>query len=167
MMDLSREFMDRLPNRHSLGEIDTSHLPADPNRLFAQWFIDAVERGVGDVRAVTVATVGEDGYPDARIMELMYLDSNGFHFGTGANSAKVRQMLHSEVAALNFWWQPIGRVVRVRGSAKRVVDGDRFNLWCVEPKYFEFFQLVDEGWEAERILFQLDADGEWERNWFP
>lgn len=166
MMYVSREFMDHLPYVHeSLGKIDMSKLPADPNRLFADWFNEAVEHEVGNVRAATVATVDENGLPDARIMDLMYLDSDGFHFGTGAESAKVRQLEATMVAALNFWWQPIGRAVRVRGRAKRVVEGDRFNLWGVAPLTFEFFQFTDR-WEAERIAYKLDAGGEWSREWF-
>lgn len=166
-MYLSREYMDHLPYVHeSLGEIDTRSLPKDPNKLFAEWFVDAANRGVGNVRAVTMATVDEDGFPDARIIDLMYLDSDGFHFGTGAQSTKVRQMLNNSVAALNFWWQPIGRAVRVRGYTVRVVDGERFNLWRVEPIKYEFFHFTERRWEAERIAFKLHEEDGWEREWF-
>ncbi|OEY13495.1 pyridoxamine 5'-phosphate oxidase family protein [Corynebacterium sp. Marseille-P4321] len=166
MMYVSREYMDHLPYVHeSMGSLDVNNVPADPNRLFASWFDEAAQRGVGNVRAATVATVDEDGMPDARIMDLMYLDSDGFHFGTGAESAKVRQLESTLVGALNFWWQPIGRAVRVRGHAKRVVEGERFNLWCVMPKTFEFFHFTDR-WEAERIAFKLDDEGSWRREWF-
>lgn len=165
MMYLSPDYIDGISNTMDTHvPLDTATLPSDPNRLFAQWFTDAVDRGVLDARAVTMATVDEDGLPDARIVDLAYLDSDGFHFGTATNTAKVRQMESSWAAALNFWWQPVRRAVRVRGSAKRVVDGERFNLWSVEPEHFEFFQLSDDRLNSDRIAYSLNAQGEWERN---
>lgn len=66
-----------------------SLLPRDPNELFPQWFEEAVAHGIGDPSAVTVATVDEQGRPDARMVDIISLDEKGFHFGTAAKTAKV------------------------------------------------------------------------------
>lgn len=163
MMYLSPDYIDSLPNlQESSGHFDTSDLPDDPNRLFAKWFTNAVDNGVIDARAVTVATVDTEGRPDARTVDLAFLDSNGFHFGTAADTAKVRQMEKNTGAALNFWWQPVRRAVRVRGNTRRKVDGDRFNLWCIEPDQFEFFQLAADRLNSERVAYFRDEAGEWQ-----
>lgn len=166
MMYLSPDYIDGLPNDHTshVEELTGSALPKDPNVLFTDWFKDAVEKGVGDVRAVTCATVGEDGLPDARIVDLAFLDSDGFHFGTATQTAKVQQMKETWAVALNFWWQPVRRAVRVRGSAHRVVDGERYNLWRVEPDHFEFFQLSDDRLQASRVAYDIDELGHWDRH---
>lgn len=164
MIYLSQDYLDGLKRPHaSPGKHDMSKLPADPNQLFADWFVEAVENNVGDVSAVTVATVDNDGLPDARIVDLLYLDSDGFHFGTATDTAKVRQMETSWAAALNFWWQPMRRAVRVRGTASRAVDGERFNVWRVEPEHYEFFHLWDDRMHSDRIAYERDELGEWER----
>lgn len=164
MMYLASDYIDGLRNTHeSRTELDASSLPSDPYRLFADWFRDAADKGVSDVSAVTIATVDKDGLPDARIVDLAYLDSSGFHFGTATDTAKVQHLQSTWAAALNFWWQPVRRAVRVRGAAKRVVDGERFNLWCVEPEHFEFFQLADDRLNSDRIAYTRSEFGDWDR----
>ncbi|MCT1425867.1 pyridoxamine 5'-phosphate oxidase family protein [Corynebacterium sanguinis] len=143
----------------SAPAFDTANLPDDPFELFAQWFEAAVAAGCDDVRAATVATVDENGVPDARVMNLMELSDTGFCFGTGADSTKVEQLSDSPVAALNFWWQPMNRAVRVRGAAR--LDGasdEHFNILRVEPVRLEFFQAVDAR-NATRVEFSYEASG--------
>lgn len=138
---------------------DTEHLPADPFELFTQWFEAAVDAGCEDVRAATVATVDENGVPDARVMNLMELSASGFSFGTGAASTKVEQLSDSPVAALNFWWQPMNRAVRVRGTARReAAPNEHFNIWRIEPVRLEFFQAVDSR-NATRVEYSYEASG--------
>ncbi|WKD57913.1 Pyridoxine/pyridoxamine 5'-phosphate oxidase [Corynebacterium capitovis DSM 44611] len=138
---------------------DTGNLPADPFELFAEWFEKAVDAGCEDVRAATVATVDENGVPDARVMNLMKLDHDGFSFGTGAGSTKVEQMTDSPVAALNFWWQPMNRAVRVRGSARlEAAPSESFNVWRIEPVRFEYFQAVDAR-NATRVEYSYEGSG--------
>lgn len=140
-------------------DFDTSDVPDDPFDLFAQWFRAAVDAGCDDVRAATVATVDENGVPDARVMNLMELSEVGFKFGTGAGSTKVEQLSDSPVAALNFWWQPMNRAVRVRGTARRDdATGDAFTVWCITPVRLEFFQAVDAR-TATRVEYSFEANG--------
>ncbi|MDK6493460.1 MULTISPECIES: pyridoxamine 5'-phosphate oxidase family protein [Corynebacterium] len=164
MIYLSQDYIGELPKQHiSLGKFDPDNIPADPNELFATWFKEAVENEVGDPTAVTVATVDDNGQPDARVVDLLYLNSDGFHFGTATGTAKVDQLEKSWAAALNFWWQPMRRAVRIRGAASRVVDGDRFNLWRVEPNHFEFFNLWDDRSNSDRVAYVLNDHGDWDR----
>lgn len=164
MIYLSQDYVAGLEkSQSSLGEVDFTSLQRDPNVMFAEWFKEAVDAGIRDVTAVTVATVDDQGMPDARIVDLLHLDSDGFHFGTATNTAKVHQLEATWAAALNFWWQPLRRAVRVLGTAHRVVDGDRFNLWRVEPEHFEFFHLWDDRMHSDRLAYQRDEHGEWER----
>jgi len=71
---------------------------------------------------MTLGTVDDDGWPDARIVMLREVDDRGWHFATDAVSAKGRQLAAHPVACLVFYWPEQGRQVRVRG---RVVALDR------------------------------------------
>ncbi len=94
---------------------------SDPLQVFHRW-LEAAERdsGMEYPNAMTVATVDGDGRPDARIVLLKELDERGFVFYTNYRSAKGRQLSSRAVASLVFYWDAMGRQVRVRGSVERV-----------------------------------------------
>ena len=164
MVYLSRDYIGELETtQEPIAAPDLTSLPSDPNELFAKWFVEAVDAGVRDVSATSVATVDDNGRPDSRIMDMLHLDADGFHFGTGKSTAKVQQLENTWAAALTFWWQPLRRSVRVKGTAHRKVDGERFNLWCVSPEHFEFFYLWEDRLKTDRVIYQRDEGGYWER----
>lgn len=66
---------------------------------------------------MTLSTVDSGNRPDARVLILKNLDENGWHFSTGRNSPKGQQVKDNPSAALTFYWQKLGRQVRIRGTA--------------------------------------------------
>lgn len=99
---------------------DERQADPDPMVQFGRWLEDAQAAGVGDQTAMTLATTGEDGGPDARIVLLKGADPRGFVFFTDRRSAKGRQLAADPRAALCFWWGPVERQVRVRGTIEEV-----------------------------------------------
>ncbi|MFF9066253.1 pyridoxal 5'-phosphate synthase [Streptomyces sp. NPDC014891] len=89
--------------------------PAEPSGLFLTWLTEAVDAGVPDPHAMTLATVDEAGDPDARVLILKNADSSGFQFAAHAASPKGVQLAAVPRAALTFYWAEFGRQVRVRG----------------------------------------------------
>jgi pyridoxamine 5'-phosphate oxidase len=78
--------------------------------------------------AFTLATVGADGQPSARIVLLKGVDARGFVFYTNHESRKGRELLAHPQAAMVFHWQPLERQVRVEGLA-RVVAPEEADLY--------------------------------------
>ena len=72
----------------------------EPFGLFEAWFGDAVASEPRDPTAMTLATVDENGRPDARIVLLKGRDDRGFVFYTNTASLKGRQLDAQPVAAL-------------------------------------------------------------------
>jgi pyridoxamine 5'-phosphate oxidase len=70
--------------------------------------------------AFTLATVGADGQPSARIVLLKGVDARGFVFYTNHESRKGRELLAHPQAAMVFHWQPLERQVRVEGTVRPV-----------------------------------------------
>lgn len=97
-------------------QLDLATLPDDPTALFAEWIRTAAEHGVAEPHAATLATVDADGMPDSRTLLVKDVSSRGWAFAGPRASAKASQLEVSAAAALNFWWQPLRRAVRVRGS---------------------------------------------------
>lgn len=133
-------------------------LPADPISLFRTWIGEAVARGVPEPHAATLATVDADGIPDARTLILKDVSSRGWAFAGHRSSQKAEQLLAHPAAALNFWWQPIVRAVRVRGvvqeatpeesaadlaarsaSAREGIAPGEWVLWRLIPTRVEFW----------------------------
>jgi pyridoxamine 5'-phosphate oxidase len=91
----------------------------DPQRQFAAWFADAAEAGVREPQAMVVATSSPVGVPSARMVLLKSYDARGFVFYTNYESRKGLELAENPRAALLFYWDPLGRQVRIEGSAER------------------------------------------------
>jgi len=94
---------------------DPADLPDDPVDLFAQWLGQAIEAGVAEPHAMTLATVGDTGAPSARVVILKDVRDGGWEFATHARTRKVRELAENPRAAAGFYWQPQGRQVRLSG----------------------------------------------------
>ena len=92
----------------------------DPIRQFGAWFADATAAGVPEPHAMTLATVGPDGRPSARVVLLRGFDAPGFTFFTNYESRKGRELAGNAFAALVFFWPDLERQVRVEGRVGRV-----------------------------------------------
>jgi pyridoxamine 5'-phosphate oxidase len=121
-MDSSRA-RDILGSLHSphydLPSFDPDAAPDDPIELFLDWLEDAATAGVSQPQAMTLATAGSDGLPDARTVLLKDADDDGFWFAGVSASPKGRQLEENPAAALTLFWRERGRQVRVRGPVVR------------------------------------------------
>ncbi len=95
---------------------------ADPFRLFEAWLDEARLTEPNDPNAMTLATVGADGVPSARIVLLKALDARGFTFYTNKQSRKGTDLRAHGRAALLFHWKTRRRQVRVEGTVEDVTD---------------------------------------------
>lgn len=115
------------PSQPPFGRLSETSLTCDPLQLFRTWFTqaEAAAREPGGMRypdAVVLSTLRSDGFPDARVVLLKELIDEGFVIYTNLESAKGRAMAQHPKAALTFYWDSLGRQVRVRGDVKPVSD---------------------------------------------
>lgn len=103
-------FPDEMP------PFDPAAVPESPIPLFVEWLQRAVADGVAAPHAVNLATVGDDGLPDARVVILKDLTSAGWQVASSSDSPKGRQLAQHPAAALTFFWPEAGRQVRIRGA---------------------------------------------------
>ena len=97
---------------------------ADPLALFAGWLRAAAKAEPADPNAMTLATTGLDGLPDARTVLLKGFDEAGFVFYTNLESAKGCELAVNPQAALLFHWKSLRRQVRIRGTVAQVSDAE-------------------------------------------
>src|SRR5919197_988257 len=109
--------------------LDEAEVDADPLRQFAAWFEEAGAAGgraagVRAPEAMALATAGSDGRPSVRMVLLKGFDERGFVFFTGYESRKGAELAANPRAALLFYWDPLGRQVRIEGPVERVADSE-------------------------------------------
>jgi pyridoxamine 5'-phosphate oxidase len=113
-------------------------LPADPLPLLARWLHDA-EQVLGpdhpNATAMTLATAGRDGAPDARLVLCRGVDPTRgiLTFYTDRSSRKGRQLAENPRAAAVFYWEPLYRQLRVRGPIRPKSDADSDAYFASRP----------------------------------
>jgi len=83
---------------------------------------------------MTLATVGDDGWPSARVVLLKGVDARGFTFYTNLRSRKGRDVGANPRAALLFFWAELERQVRIEGTIERVPDAESDAYFAKRPR---------------------------------
>jgi pyridoxamine 5'-phosphate oxidase len=91
----------------------------DPLTQFRTWYGEAAAT-VRMAEVVALATATPHGAPSARMVLLKGADERGFTFFSGYESRKGREVAANPQAALLFYWQPLGRQVRIEGQVERL-----------------------------------------------
>ena len=106
-------------------------IPKDPINLFHSWFHETQEfGGVDEVNAMTVATIGLDGFPKSRVVLLKKYDEEGFIFYTNYDSEKGKAILNNPNVCLSFFWHSMERQVIIKGIAEKTSS-------IISDNYFE------------------------------
>lgn len=115
---------------YKLQTLSEKDILQDPFAQFTKWWQEAVNAGIDEVNAMTLATASADGMPDARIVLLKDFNEKGFAFYTNYNSVKGRQLLENPRASLVFFWKELERQIRISGLvslAPGKMSDDYFN----------------------------------------
>ena len=138
-----RDNLHEFRKNYSKGVLDETTIDANPLQQFRTWFY-AVQQagGVDEVNAMTLNTLGEDGFPKGRVVLLKKYDENGFYFYTNYQSEKAKSIaLHSKVS-LPFFWPNMERQVIIKGIAERTTANDSENYFSSRPKGSQLGALV-------------------------
>jgi pyridoxamine 5'-phosphate oxidase len=122
--------------RHSYDRdtLDESRAALDPFVQFKAWIDDALAADLREPNAMTLATVGADGNPSARIVLLRGWDERGFVFFTNYVSAKGRDIETRPVAALVFFWDKLERQVRITGCVEKLAPDESDAYFALRPR---------------------------------
>lgn len=113
------------------SELLESNIPEDPINLFNRWFHEVEDFGGNEeVNAMTVATIGLDGFPRSRVVLLKKFTEEGFIFYTNYNSEKGKAIAHNPKICLSFFWHTMERQVIIKGIASKTSEN-------ISDSYFE------------------------------
>ncbi len=119
-----------MPDHHE--PLAESGADPDPFGQFGRWFADAAAV-VSMPEAVALATADHDGRPSARMVLMKAWDRRGFTFHTNYESRKGRELADNPWAAMLFYWDPLGRQVRVEGRVARSTEAESDAYFATRP----------------------------------
>ena len=111
-----------------------SEIPKNIIESFADWFVQAQNNKViVEANAVNLATVSGDGKPSNRMVLLKDYDKNGFVFYTNLGSRKAQQLADNPRASMCFYWEALGKQVRIEGHVVSVTDAEADAYFASRP----------------------------------
>lgn len=111
-----------------------SSIPEDPINLFNKWFHETEDFGsIDEVNAMSVATIGLDGFPKTRVVLLKKFNEEGFIFYTNYQSEKGKALLENPHVCLSFFWPAIERQVIIKGIAEKTSEVVSDNYFASRP----------------------------------
>lgn len=120
---------------YKMGELDESSVDENPFQQFRTWFYNVKDSGgVDEVNAMTLTTIGIDGFPRGRVVLLKKYDEHGFYFYTNYNSDKGKAIANNNKVSLSFFWPNIERQVIIKGVASKSGNEDASNYFATRPK---------------------------------
>ena len=136
------EEIAQLLKDYTLHTLNEDEVDPSPLAQFQRWWNDAEKSQIDEMNAMTLATTGQDGMPEARTVLLKAFDEKGFVFFTNYNSAKSQQLDFNANCCLLFFWKELERQVRINGIAEKISvkesidyfdsrpDGSKIGAWA-------------------------------------
>ncbi|WP_445716826.1 pyridoxamine 5'-phosphate oxidase [Flavobacterium sp.] len=116
------------------SELLETQIPEDPINLFHRWFYEAEDLDAADeVNAMTVSTIGLDGFPKSRVVLLKKFNEEGFIFYTNYNSEKGKAISNNPNVCLSFFWPGVERQVIIKGIAEKTQENISDNYFASRP----------------------------------
>lgn len=148
------------------SSLDEGSVPDDPMQLFQNWFYE-VERsgGVDEVNAMTLTTIGRDGFPKSRVVLLKRFNENGFVFFTNYDSEKGKAIATNPRVCISFFWPAMERQVIIKGKAHKIAENLSDGYFESRPRGSQLGALVSDQSEPlesreflENKLKQLEVE---------
>lgn len=115
--------------------LEAQDLGADPLAAFGRWIDEAkAKSGQANPDAMTLCTLGEDGWPQGRVVLLKGWDARGLRFFTNSRSEKGRALAAHPRAEAVFHWDGMGRQLRVRGDVVPLEPAETLEYFLRRPR---------------------------------
>lgn len=98
-------------------------ISSNPMELFQKWFYEVeASDGVDETNAMTISTIGLDGYPKNRVVLLKKYTYEGFIFYTNYESEKGKAISQNPNVCISFFWSSMERQVIIKGKTEKIAE---------------------------------------------
>jgi pyridoxamine 5'-phosphate oxidase len=116
------------------SELLETTIPEDPINLFNIWFHETEDLDdVDEANAMTISTIGVDGFPKSRVVLLKKFNEEGFIFYTNYDSEKGQAIANNPNVCLSFFWPSIERQIIIKGIAEKTPTNVSDNYFDSRP----------------------------------
>lgn len=103
------------------SELLQENVPENPIELFRDWFIEVdTHYNIDETNAMTISTIGRDGFPKSRVVLLKKYTHEGFIFYTNYDSEKGKAIALNPNVCLSFFWHSAERQIIIKGKAEKI-----------------------------------------------
>nr|WP_288935874.1 pyridoxamine 5'-phosphate oxidase [uncultured Allomuricauda sp.] len=105
------------------SELTEEIVKENPLEQFQKWFHEVeASDGVDEPNAMTVSTIGLDGFPKSRVVLMKKFTFEGFIFYTNYQSEKGKAIAANPSVCLSFFWPNMERQVIIKGTAEKIAE---------------------------------------------
>ena len=110
-----------LRKSYEKGTLDLHNVKDNPLQLFQTWFHEVKEAdAIDEANAMSLTTLGDDGFPRARVVLLKDFSEEGCVFFTNYKSEKGKSLLKHPKVGLSFYWPCLERQIIIKGKAEKL-----------------------------------------------
>lgn len=150
------------------GELLLKEVPENPLELFQKWFHEVDKHFTEDeTNAMTISTIGLDGFPKNRVVLLKKYTYEGFIFYTNYKSEKGKAIKANPNVCLSFFWHGAERQVIIKGKAEKIPDNLSDGYFESRPRGSQLGALISNQSEivTDRVFLEtklLNAEKQYE-----
>ncbi|WP_420322157.1 pyridoxamine 5'-phosphate oxidase [Flagellimonas sp.] len=105
------------------SELSEGSVMENPMEQFQKWFYEVeATNGLDEPNAMTVSTIGLDGFPKNRMVLMKKYTHEGFIFYTNYQSEKGKAIAKNPAMCLSFFWPNMERQVIIKGNAEKIAE---------------------------------------------
>ncbi len=136
--------LDSIRREYKIAQLTENNIDKNPLNQFDFWMKDAFKAEVNETTAMSLSTIGNDGYPQNRIVLLKDYGEDGFIFFTNYNSEKGKSISEHKKVSLHFYWPELERQIRISGTAQKISPEISDRIFCfasgIKPAFCHSFK---------------------------
>jgi pyridoxamine 5'-phosphate oxidase len=114
--------------------LEESKISGNPIQQFQTWFYEVeASETVDEANAMSISSIGLDGFPKTRVVLLKKYYEEGFVFYTNYDSEKGRAIAAHPEVCLSFFWPSMERQVIIKGLAEKLPPAVSDNYFDSRP----------------------------------
>ncbi len=114
--------------------LEESKISDNPIQQFQTWFYEVeASETVDEANAMSISSIGLDGFPKTRVVLLKKYYEEGFVFYTNYDSEKGRAIAAHPEVCLSFFWPSMERQVIIKGLAEKLPAAVSDNYFDSRP----------------------------------
>lgn len=130
---------------YSLDELLEKDILQNPMEQFQKWFFEAQNSDTErEANAMSVATLGKDGFPKTRVVLLKKYTHEGFIFYSNYLSEKGKAIEENPHICLSFFWAGLERQIIIKGIAEKLAENLSDGYFESRPRGSQLGAIVSE-----------------------